>query len=135
MKRLTLLVVTLLITGCGDPIGSACQIAGSGFTAKHNCRHKCLQYREIVCPDGQRIRSASCSGKPDCTPGSCASGQLCYHIQDPFERESYCVAGDICGQYPASALQQWERQSQSSAEQLRRERAPRNTTATPAADQ
>lgn len=101
----------LLLAGCGDPVGASCRFEGSGFTASDNCRHRCLQYREIVCPDGRAIRPQICSGERQCVPGSCPDGQVCYHVDDPFELESYCVPADVCGGQSARALERWEQAS------------------------
>lgn len=35
----------------------------------------------------------------------------CYHVNDPFEKESYCLPADICGQQSAAALAAWEQAS------------------------
>ena len=109
--RLLALGMCLLLAGCGDPIGTSCRFQGSGFTASDNCRHRCLEHRRIVCPDGRAIRPQICSGRRQCAPGSCPGGQVCYHVDAPFELESYCVPADICGSQPAGVLKRWEQAS------------------------
>jgi len=106
-----ILVLVVVITGCGDPVGSPCNIRGSGFTASHNCSNRCLFYQKIQCPDGSEITPEVCSGNQGCVPGGCPSGQACYHEDDPFEERSYCVPADICGELPESALRDWEQES------------------------
>ena len=101
----------LLLVACGDPIGAACHFEGSGFTASDNCRHRCLQYRALVCPDGRTLKPQICSGEPLCEPGACPAGQVCYHVNDPFEKESYCLPADICGRQSAAGLAAWEQAS------------------------
>ena len=101
----------LLLAACGDPIGAACHFEGSGFTASDNCRHRCLQYRAVVCPDGTTLKPQICSGRPQCGPGACPAGEVCYHVNDPFEKESYCLPADICGRQSAAGLAAWEQVS------------------------
>ena len=126
----------------GDPVGESCRITGSSFFASHDCTHKCLQHRQIICPSGDRIRPKVCSGKADCDPGNCPDGQVCYTIDDPYNRESYCVHNDICGAPLNDAdARQWERESRDRAVETRRRRAekfkgyhnnPESKTAVPA---
>ena len=134
VRHLLLVAIPLLTAGCGDPIGSACQFTGSGFQASDNCRHRCLQYRPISCPGGQQINPHICSGRRDCTPGSCGTGELCYTVEDPFNLESYCVPADVCGALTPSTIAEFEAASQSKAERLRAaytEKQRRRKTAKP----
>ncbi len=107
---------------CGDSAGEACQIAGSGFHASDPCRHKCLSRWKITCPDGQRVQPNQCTGTFDCAPGSCPSGQVCYHDNDPFEDRSFCVADRICGPADTETLKRWEMQTKARQVQVRLER-------------
>ena len=137
MLTAVLLGAVLLLGACGDPIGTACEITGSGFQASHNCRVKCLQHRAIQCPGGDEIRPRVCSGRSACEPGSCPDGQLCYSIADAFNEESYCVAQDICGApLDEAAGAAWEEASAARAKALRdewaRKRARRDNAATTA---
>lgn len=109
----------LLVAGCGDNIGAACEITGSGFTAKHNCRVKCLYYNDVQCPDGSTLKPQMCSGASNCNPGSCPDGQICYSYDDPFEKESYCVPATLCGEQTDAALAAWERESRRRADATR----------------
>ena len=113
--------VLLCLAGCGDPIGTPCAIQGSGFHASDDCRYRCLQYRGINCPDGSAVNPHICSGEERCAPGSCPQGQICYHIADPFNEESYCVPADVCGSVDQSRLSQWESDSAAAAQALRLE--------------
>ncbi len=117
MQKLISLTLLLLLFGCGDPPGTACSMTGSGFSASDNCRHRCLQHQNIVCPDGNSISPDICSGKRQCNPGGCPDGQLCYHVNDPFEKESYCVVADICGVQTLDVLAAWEQSSLKAAEE------------------
>ena len=102
------LALSIALSGCGHPAGTACQIRGSGFTASHDCAHRCLSRWTITCPDGTRLSPNTCSGAFDCTPGSCPAGQVCYSDDDPFEARSYCVMADTCGTLDPAALHAWE---------------------------
>ncbi|XOV84960.1 MAG: hypothetical protein ACFHXK_07510 [bacterium] len=108
MKLLLTCLSVLLLSGCGNPAGTPCQITGSGFTASHDCRHKCLSRWTVECPDGRRVTPGTCSGSFACTPGSCPDGQVCYHDNDPFDDRSYCVVANTCGSLSASDLKHWE---------------------------
>lgn len=114
-----------LLSACGDPVGTSCHFTGSGFTASDNCRYRCLQHREVACPDGNNIRPKVCSGPQQCMPGGCPSGQTCYHINDPFNKESYCVSDNICGDQTPNVLLQWEKSSLAIAEKTLAEYAER----------
>ena len=106
------LLATALLTACGgDPIGAPCEFKGSGFSAGDNCRYRCLDTRQIICPDGSSLRPSQCSGASGCEPGGCPDGQVCYAIDDPFNRESYCVPADLCGGLSPAALDGWEQES------------------------
>jgi len=122
---LAMLLGVITAAGCGDPIGSPCRFTGSGFTASDNCRYQCLETRNIVCPDGAQTRPQVCSGARHCSPGECPHGQVCYHVADPFEEQSYCVPETICGAYPTDALAKWSAQSVETAAALRDEYAER----------
>lgn len=115
-----LVVLGLLIGACGQPIGTACQISGSGFHAKDPCANKCLSRWAVNCPDGSRLTPNVCTGKKDCTPGSCPQGQACYSFDDPFDERSYCIPESACGS-PLSAGQRlrWEEDSANTAAQMR----------------
>ncbi|MEM7099808.1 MAG: hypothetical protein AAF541_16190 [Pseudomonadota bacterium] len=118
-KHFRLGACIVLIAACGDPIGTACQFEGSGFTASDNCRYRCLEYRAISCPDGTQIQGPKiCSGAQQCEPGSCPSGQTCYHVPDPFEKESYCLPADICGELSSHAIGLWEKESKAVSDEL-----------------
>ena len=109
MSRVSALTALLLIlTGCGEPAGTACQITGSGFHASDPCRHKCLSRWAISCPNGERITPNVCTGSFTCTPGSCPEGQVCYHDDDPFDDRSFCVPETVCGELSDNALRRWE---------------------------
>jgi len=112
-------LLILLAAGCGDTIGAACKITGSGFTAKHNCRVKCLYYNDVQCPDASSFKPQICSGASDCDPGSCPDGQACYSYEDPFEKKSYCVPANICGEQPDETLTAWELDSRRRADAVR----------------
>ncbi len=109
----------LLLFGCGDPIGAPCDFTGSGFTASDNCRHRCLEHRTIECPDGSEIKGPKvCSGRTQCDPGECGDGQVCYHVSDPFEKDSYCIENTMCGALETSELTAWEAASKSRSDEL-----------------
>jgi len=119
-SRLSLLAVGLLVlAGCGDPIGTACGITGSGFHASDPCRHQCLQYRTVSCPDGTSLRPQFCSGRSGCEPGSCPAGQFCFTIDDPFNGESFCLPDTTCGDLSGEALAALEQTSLQRALQAR----------------
>ena len=108
MRTLLCCAFTLLLVGCGKPVGTPCQISGSGFTASHECRHQCLSRWTVTCPDGSRVTPGTCSGAFECTPGSCPEGQVCYHDNDPFDDRSFCLMANTCGVLSTTALQDWE---------------------------
>lgn len=104
-----LALCALLLSGCGDPIGTPCKFSGSGFTASDNCRYRCLEHRTIHCPDDTVLAGPKvCSGQRQCNPGECPNGQTCYHVPDPFKKESYCIDSNLCGDYSAAELSAWE---------------------------
>lgn len=109
VMRVGVWIGLLMLAACGDPVGSACDFVGSGFTASDNCRHFCLEHRAINCPDGAQINPHICSGKRQCDSGGCPDGQVCYHVDDPFNKESYCVPDDICGPQSPEVLAIWEK--------------------------
>lgn len=119
LSKLLLLCMWIGLTGCGDPIGTACRFEGSGFSASDNCRYRCMAVRNIRCPDGTDIRPQLCSGKPDCTPGSCATGEVCYHVADPFNTESYCLPENVCGSFTPAELDAWSERSMLRAAEMR----------------
>ncbi|MEM1230472.1 MAG: hypothetical protein AAGI15_08050 [Pseudomonadota bacterium] len=128
-----------LLSACGDPAGAPCAFEGSGFHASDNCRHRCLEHRTIHCPDGTAIVSPKvCSGPRQCSPGSCPVGQLCYHVQDSFSAESYCIDAGFCGLPDAAARSAWELDSKRIADALLAEQAAkrlqRASTVVPNAD-
>ncbi len=108
MRILLCCLVALLLSGCGNPAGTPCQTQGSGFTASHDCQHRCLSRWSVTCPDGKRVTPNTCSGSFSCSPGSCPDGQVCYHDDDPFDDRSYCVMANTCGDLTESALNDWE---------------------------
>jgi len=119
IERLAVLTCLLLLSGCGDPIGTTCDFQGSGFTAKDNCRHRCLEHRRIECPDGTAIQGLKiCSGSRQCNPGNCPDDQACYHVADPFKKESYCLPVDICGELSAEQAMLWESSSKAKSDEL-----------------
>lgn len=102
------LSLLLSLSGCGDPAGTPCTTTGSGFTASHDCRHRCLSRWQLTCPSGERITPSLCTGTFDCEPGGCPDGQVCYHDDDPFDDRSFCVVKTICGPLGEEELAQWE---------------------------
>ncbi|MEZ5597869.1 MAG: hypothetical protein R3E84_16030 [Pseudomonadales bacterium] len=128
-RRLLCVVLSFGLFGCKDPIGTTCSFEGSGFTASDNCRHRCLDTRSIQCPDGREIRPRMCSGAPGCEPGTCAANEVCYHVADPFEVESYCLPANVCGPLDADALADWSTHSMEHAAGLRAESAARKARA------
>jgi hypothetical protein len=138
LRVIAVMLLCTLVGGCfGEPVGASCEITGSGFQAHDNCRHKCLQYREVRCPSGNALQPRVCSGEANCQPGSCPSGQLCYHVPDRFNQESYCVLDDICGTPLRGAEgSAWELASKLRADAARAGRLPKvrkptTTTARP----
>lgn len=115
--RLVLGLCTMLwLTACGQPAGTACSIAGSGFTSSHDCATKCLALWAVNCPDNTSVMPAVCAGRRGCSPGSCPDGQVCYTFDDPFDERSYCVPDTVCGAPPpAQARRRWELESASRA--------------------
>ena len=103
--------MALSIAACGSPAGTPCETVGSGFTASHDCQHRCLSRWQVTCPDGERVTPGMCSGAFECTPGSCPDGQVCYHDTDPFDDRSFCVADNTCGDLSDEELVAWERQT------------------------
>ncbi len=123
MRQLSIHVFGLgllaILAACGDPIGSPCEFVGSGFSAADNCAHRCLVHRTIHCPGGQIIQGPKiCSGATQCDPGACGSGAVCYHTQDPFKKQSYCVPNDLCGELETDTLAEWEISSQQISQRL-----------------
>ncbi len=108
MKLLLGLSITLLLGACGNPAGTACETEGSGFTASHDCKHRCLSRWGVICPDGSSVAPSTCSGSFGCSPGSCPDGQVCYHDVDPFDDRSFCIVSNTCGDLSKPALQEWE---------------------------
>jgi len=123
LKFAIVVIVSMGLFGCGDPAGTACDIKGSAFTASHNCRHKCLEYWQVRCPDGNQVTPGVCTGRSDCDVGGCPDDQLCYHFEDPFDVRSYCVPNNVCGAPPEPAAQlQWERTAEARAAAMREKR-------------
>lgn len=108
MKILSCCVIALLLVGCGNPAGTPCETTGSGFTASHDCKYRCLSRWTVACPDGNRVTPGTCSGAFECSPGSCPDGQVCYHDADPFDDRSFCVMANTCGNLSGAALRDWE---------------------------
>jgi len=105
-------IVAVLSSGCGNPAGTPCEITGSGFTARHDCRSKCLSRWTVYCSDETKIMPKMCAGEEGCAPGNCPSGQFCYHFDDPFNEVSYCLPDNVCGTPPdAAGIKLWERRS------------------------
>lgn len=126
--------LALLVTGCGNPVGTPCSIEGSGFTASHDCATKCLARWTVNCPDGATVRPGVCAGVSGCQPGECPSGQVCYHFDDPFETRSYCIPDNVCGMQPDDDVRsRWELDSKAAAAAMRSryesKRQPRAATA------
>lgn len=117
-----LLVLVGLLGACGDPAGTDCEIAGSGFHAKDPCRFKCLSRWQVICPGDRSITPSTCSGAFDCEPGSCPDGQVCYHDDDPFDDRSFCVMATTCGDLSPQELSAWELSTQARQQEVRRER-------------
>ncbi|MCR9094075.1 MAG: hypothetical protein NXI30_07650 [bacterium] len=113
------------LVGCGDPVGTPCEIVGDGFHARHDCEHRCLSRWQITCPSGAAVTPDTCSGAFGCTPGSCPSGSVCYADDDPFDDRSFCVVADACGPLDAAALADWERRSLARQKAVIAERAAR----------
>jgi len=111
MKCLYYCLLALLLAGCGNPPGTPCQTTGSGFTASHDCQHRCLSRWTVACPDGNRVTPGTCSGSFECTPGSCPDGQVCYHDDDAFDDRSFCVMANTCGNLSDPDLKDWELKS------------------------
>ena len=89
-------------------MGAPCEITGSGFTASHDCRHKCLSRTAIVCPDETKTSPKLCSGVSGCQPGECGDGEICYTVNDPFEQVSYCIPDTVCGLSSVGEKKAWE---------------------------
>ena len=117
--RIVCLFVALLLAGCGSNTGAPCEIVGSGFTASHDCRHKCLSRTAIVCPNDARVLPKVCSGVAGCEPGGCGEGEVCYTVNDPFEDVSYCIPELVCEFKDAREKSAWELFSQQLATQSR----------------
>ncbi len=142
------LLLVGLVCACGEPVGSPCQIVGDGFHARDACAHRCLSRWSITCPGGEAVVPGVCSGDFGCSPGSCPSGQVCYHDNDPFDDRSYCLPADVCGAQSADVLTRWERRTLDRQEEIRAARrappalrakpvptAPAETTQAPAIGQ
>lgn len=108
MKTLLYSLIVLFLVGCGNRAGAPCETKGSGFTASHDCQHRCLSRWAVTCPDGNRLIPGTCSGSFECSPGSCPDGQVCYHDDDPFDDRSFCIMANTCGNLSDSALKNWE---------------------------
>lgn len=95
MKKILLCIaIPLFLVSCSkDPIGTACERTGDGFTAHHNCKTLCMSIWKISCPDGSIGDSNVCGGELGCTRGSCPADQVCY--QTNMDR-SICVPQSIC---------------------------------------
>lgn len=117
------LMLLALLAGCGQPVGTACTIEDSGFTARHPCASKCLSRWNVRCPNGDVVQPQVCAGKSDCQPGSCPTGQVCYHFEDPFDAVSYCLPKTVCGSLlNQQQARDWELRSQEVARKLRQRR-------------
>jgi hypothetical protein len=91
-----------------------------GFGFKDDCRTKCLELDDVICPDGTSVRKAVCAGAEGCEPGSCRDGQVCYSFEDPFDKDFYCIPDDICGSRPtAEEAAAWERASRERSDAVR----------------
>jgi hypothetical protein len=139
VKTLLLMVLVLMVSGCGRPAGSACLFEGSGFTASDPCATRCLSHWDIACPDGTVVHPKVCAGKKDCTPGSCPDGQVCYAFDDPFEDRRYCIPDNVCGVLPdAAARAHWEQAAAQKAAATRAKweakRQPRGAVTKPMAE-
>lgn len=125
MKKLAsfavLQMVIALLVSCGSTSGTPCETVGSGFTASHDCRHKCLSRTAIVCPDESRTLPKLCSGQLGCAPGGCEEGEVCYSVNDPFEQVSFCIPESVCGPMNPQEKTAWEVFSQQLAAQSRRQ--------------
>ena len=117
-----LLALPAILFACGEPVGTECEISGSGFHAKDPCRHKCLSRWQLTCPDDQDITPNTCSGSFSCQPGSCPDGQVCYHDDDPFDDRSFCVAVSTCGDLSPEQQSAWELKTLARQEEVRKER-------------
>jgi len=139
-----LMALSFGIAACGNPAGTPCRTVGSGFHARHDCRHRCLSRWHVTCPSGERVLPNACSGSFGCTPGRCPDGQVCYHDDDPFDDRSFCVMSTTCGQLSKDKLASWEHERVRIQQQVREKRAekearrarwraenPGATTATP----
>ncbi len=102
------LIIALLVSACGKPVGSTCNITGSGFTSHDECSTQCLSRWRVNCPDGSNLLPQVCAGQETCAPGSCPDGQACYTFDDPFEERSYCVPDNVCGVLTPVDRAQWE---------------------------
>ena len=123
-RAIGLLMLVALTLGCGrNSAGTPCEIEGSGFHARHDCRHKCLSRWQLTCPGGEKITSDVCSGAFGCESGGCPTGQVCYHDDDPFEDRSFCVVANSCGDLDAGALAQWERDREEAQARVRAARS------------
>ncbi|MEC7118946.1 MAG: hypothetical protein VXW65_03450 [Pseudomonadota bacterium] len=102
----------LSLVACQSPVGTPCQIQGDGFSARHNCASQCLSRWRVQCPTGQIVSPQVCAGVKNCNIGSCPSGQMCYHFDDPFQTVSYCIPDTVCGNTPSLLeRQRWEAQA------------------------
>jgi hypothetical protein len=114
------LAVGLLSASCGRPVGSACAIEGSGFTARDVCSTQCLSRWTVQCPEGDAVMPQVCAGRASCQVGGCPDGQACYHFDDPFAEVSYCIPDNVCGAAPApDARLRWERSARDRAAEVR----------------
>ncbi len=104
-----------VVAGCGKAVGEPCETKGSGFTASHSCKTKCIDRWGVRCPSDQIVRPGVCAGESECEVGQCPAGQACYHFDDPIEDRSYCLPSDVCGSLESSALEQWERDAEATA--------------------
>jgi hypothetical protein len=134
-----LAVLALTSARCGGAAGAPCTTKDSSFFARSGCATQCLDVRSIVCPSGERVSPHICAGEKSCAVGGCPSGQACYHIDDPFEVEAYCVPASVCPDLPgdAAALRAWETAAEQRAAEQReryRPKGARTPTETPKGD-
>lgn len=133
MRGLILPLSLFLLTACGDPIGSECELRSGalGFGFDDDCASVCLLRYTISCPDETTVKKAVCAGAEGCDPGSCGEGAVCYSFEDPFEKYFYCIPRDICGaalsDTEASAWEQTSRQRSDAIRDKMRERMERRT--------
>lgn len=116
----------LTLAACsGDPAGTPCETVGSGFTASHDCKHRCLSRWSVTCPNGDKVVPNTCSGSFECSVGSCPDGQVCYFDDDPFDDRSFCVMANTCGDATSDELRRWELQTRAVQAEVIADRADR----------